>query len=66
MILVNDALLSDIVRKSRKAAALAAKSGLSQDPDSDISDLFSKGVSRGAFLKELSKFSEEKEDEDLL
>ena len=66
MILVDDALLADISRKNKKAAAMVSKTGLDRELDSGLSDLFSKGVNKNSFLKELSKFSEQSEDEDLL
>ena len=66
MILVDDVLLSDLARKNKKIRQLAARNSLSQNPDADLGDLFSKGVSKQPLFREISGFSEEKEDEDLL
>ncbi len=66
MILVDDVLLSDVARKSRKASKLAAMEELS-DPDSLFTDLFSKGrINKNFFLKEISESNEEKDDEELV
>lgn len=66
MILVDDALLADVARKNKKVLELAAKNGMGQDLDSGLGDLFSSGVNRQSILKEISIFSQEKEDDDLL
>ena len=64
MILVDETLVSDIARSNRKIAILASRHDMNMD--SDLSDLFSKGVNREFLFKEVSRFSQETEDEDLL
>ncbi len=65
MILVDETLVSDIARKNAKISRMASKAGL-QDHDSDLSDFFKKGVNKESLFKEISKFSEETEDEDFI
>ena len=62
---VDDALVSDIARKSRKASELAKKCDL-QESDSTLEDLFSRGVNKVSFLRDVCKFSEEKGNDDLI
>ena len=62
---VDDALVSDIASKNKKAYELAKKCDL-QDSDATLDDLFSRGVNKQSFLREISKFSEEKENDDLI
>ncbi len=66
MILVGDFLISDIARKHSQISRLAAKKGLQGDHDASMEEFFSGGVDKGSFLKEISKFSEQRADEDLL
>ena len=62
---VDDALVSDIARKNKKVTEVARKFDL-QEPDSTLEDLFSRGLNKQSFLKDFSKFSEEKENDDLV
>lgn len=66
MILVDDVLLSDIAKKNKQIGRLAARKGLEGQHDASMNDLFSKGVDKASILKDISKFSEVKQDEDLL
>ena len=65
MILVDETLVSDIARRNKNISRLAFKSGL-QDHDSDISDFIRKGVNRQTLFREIAKFSEETENDDIV
>ncbi|HLD41869.1 MAG TPA: hypothetical protein VJB06_02450 [archaeon] len=62
---VDDALVSDIARNNKKVTELARRCDL-QESDSTLDDLFSKGVNKNSFFREISRFSEERENDDLV
>jgi len=64
MLLVDETLVSDIARGNKKIARLASRHGM--EMDSDISALVSRGVNKESLFKEISDFSEETENEDLI
>ncbi len=65
VLFVDDALVSDIARQNKKVSELAEKCDL-QESDSTLGDLFSRGVNMQSFFRDISKFSEEKENDDLV
>ena len=65
MMLVDETLVSDIARKHSKISRMVSKSGL-QDHDSDLSDFLKSGIDKQRLFREISKFSEETENDDLI